>query len=132
MTESHETSQKPARRRGKPPYFLEPARGGGVTVFRRPSGNRATPKDCGTLPNRAMAQALVQQLQRAEGVVSDLFLEATDDGIEALEAILLACREAVINRPPRSATTGGGANGGGPPRRSGRRPPRPPRPRNEG
>jgi hypothetical protein len=87
-------------RRGKPksPYFLKPASGGAVAVYRRPIGNRADPKECGTMPSRAAAIALVGQLQRAETVVRDLFLEATDDGIEALEAILAACRTAVLQR----------------------------------
>lgn len=70
-----------------------------MTVLRRPSGNRAQPKDCGTMPSRAAALALVARLQRAETVVHDLFLEATDDGIEALEAILEASRKAVLERP---------------------------------
>jgi len=43
---------------------------------------------------------LVQQLERAESVVKDLFMEATDDGIEALEAVLAACREEVMKRGP--------------------------------
>ena len=49
------------------------------------------------MPNRALALALVRQLQRAESAVGDLFLEATDDGIEALEAVIAACRNAVLN-----------------------------------
>lgn len=69
-----------------------------MTVLRRPIGNRAQPKDCGTMPTRAAAMALIGRLQRAESVVHDLFLEATDDGIEALEAILEACRTAVLER----------------------------------
>ncbi|MDQ6926223.1 MAG: hypothetical protein M3154_08300, partial [Candidatus Eremiobacteraeota bacterium] len=85
-----------APRRPKSPYFLKPAAGGGVTVFRLPSGNRALPKDCGTVPTQVMANALLRQLQRAESVLKDLFLEATDDGIEALEAVLVACRTAVL------------------------------------
>jgi hypothetical protein len=47
-----------------------------------------------------MALALVKQLERAESVVHDLFLEATDDGIEALEAVLEACRQSVMRRAP--------------------------------
>jgi hypothetical protein len=47
-----------------------------------------------------MALALVKQLEKAESVVHDLFLEATDDGIEALEAVLEACRQSVIRRGP--------------------------------
>lgn len=88
----------PKRSRGKSPYFMRPGKGGAVTVYRRPAGNRAQPKLCGTMPSQAMARALVAQLQRAESVVSDLFLEATDDGIEALEAILTACNESVMAR----------------------------------
>lgn len=68
-----------------------------------------------------MAQALVAQLSRAESVADDLFYEATDDGIEALEAVLEACRQAVIARGERSGR--GGA-------RPGRRGPRV-RPRGE-
>jgi hypothetical protein len=93
-----------------------------VSVYRRPAGNRIDPKLCGTMPNRAMAAALVGQLMRAESVVKDLFLEATDDGIEALEAVLLACRSSVMERgAARSGTPrpGGGRPGGV--RRRGRR-----------
>ncbi|MGQ0712403.1 MAG: hypothetical protein ACT4PJ_01590 [Gemmatimonadaceae bacterium] len=110
------------RRANKAPYFLKPEREGMVSVYRRPAGNRIDPKLCGTMPNRAMAAALVGQLMRAESVVKDLFLEATDDGIEALEAVLLACRNSVMER---GARVGGGAsrNAGGRPsgRRRGRR-----------
>ena len=80
------------------PYFLRPVTGGGVGVFRRPVGNRAEATTCGVMPSRRMADALVAQLKRAESVVSDLFLEATDDGIEALEAVLAACRDAVLRQ----------------------------------
>ena len=59
--------------------------------------------------------ALVARLQRAESVVHDLFLEATDDGIEALEAVLEACRKAVLEHPQSS--------GGGRRNRRKRRPP---------
>lgn len=110
------------RRANKAPYFLKPEREGMVSVYRRPAGNRIDPKLCGTMPNRAMAAALVGQLMRAESVVKDLFLEATDDGIEALEAVLLACRTSVMERgaartgAPRGAP---GRPGGG--RRRGRR-----------
>jgi hypothetical protein len=65
------------------------------------------------MPNRAAAMALIARLQRAETVVHDLFLEATDDGIEALEAILEASRKAVLER---------GENGGRRDRRRRRRP----------
>ena len=97
-----EKKRRPAKKRSGPtqksPYFLQPARQGAVTVFRRPAGNRIDPKLCGTMANRAMALALVKQLEKAESVVRDLFLEATDDGIEALEAVLEACRQSVTRR----------------------------------
>ena len=96
--------RRPAKKRPgsshKSPYFLQPARQGTVTVFRRPAGNRIDPKLCGTMNSRAMALALVKQLEKAESVVHDLFLEATDDGIEALEAVLEACRQSVVRRAP--------------------------------
>ena len=44
----------------------------------------------------------MEQLERAETAVNDLFYEATDDGIEALEAVLAACREAVLKKMPVS------------------------------
>jgi hypothetical protein len=111
------------RRGNKAPYFLKPEREGIVSVYRRPAGNRIDPKLCGTMPTRAMAVALVGQLMRAESVVKDLFLEATDDGIEALEAVLLACRTSVMER---GAGRGGntraeGARAGGGRRRGRRR-----------
>lgn len=109
------------RRGGKGPYFLRPEREGAVSVYRRPAGNRIDPKLCGTMPSRAMATALVSQLMRAESVVKDLFLEATDDGIEALEAILLACRTSVLERGPgRTRDREDGARAAGN-RRRGRR-----------
>jgi hypothetical protein len=83
-----------------------------VTVFRRPAGNRIDPKLCGTMANRAMALALVKQLEKAESVVRDLFLEATDDGIEALEAVLEACRQSVTRRAESAGAPGGGGQGG--------------------
>ncbi|HET9682511.1 MAG TPA: hypothetical protein VFP15_00285 [Gemmatimonadaceae bacterium] len=118
-----EKKRRPAKKRPgsnvKSPYFLQPARQGAVTVFRRPAGNRIDPKLCGTMANRAMALALVKQLEKAESVVRDLFLEATDDGIEALEAVLEACRQSVIRRGEAgsSSTSGAGGQGG---RRRGR------------
>ena len=39
------------------------------------------------MPSRIHAKMLINQLERAESVVKDLFMEATDDGIEALEAV---------------------------------------------
>ena len=109
-------------KKAESPYFLQPATGG-IGVYRRPVGNRATPTNCGIMPNRKAADALVAQLKRAESVVSDLFLEATDDGIEALEAVLGACREAVLKagggqkeRTPRPAAprASAGENGAAP------------------
>jgi hypothetical protein len=121
--------RRPAKKRPgsnhKSPYFLQPARQGTVTVFRRPAGNRIDPKLCGTMNSRAMALALVKQLEKAESVVHDLFLEATDDGIEALEAVLEACRESVMRRAEQPASPSGsgtkarrgrGRRRGGPPR----------------
>lgn len=123
MDSSRGTGDSSRGRRGnKAPYFLKPEREGMVSVYRRPAGNRIDPKLCGTMPNRAMAAALVGQLMRAESVVKDLFLEATDDGIEALEAVLLACRTSVMERG--GARAGAGHSGGGRPgggRRRGRR-----------
>jgi hypothetical protein len=107
--------RRPAKKRPgshhKSPYFLQPAKQGTVTVFRRPAGNRIDPKLCGTMASRAMALALVKQLEKAESVVHDLFLEATDDGIEALEAVLEACRQSVMRRAEQQSaqpSTGGG------------------------
>lgn len=97
-----EKKRRPSKKRpaDKSPYFLQPGKQGAVTVLRRPAGNRIDAKLCGTMPSRAMALALVRQLEKAESVVHDLFLEATDDGIEALEAVLEACRQSVIRRGP--------------------------------
>ena len=97
-----EKKRRPAKKRGGPvqksPYFLQPGKQGAVTVLRRPAGNRIDAKLCGTMASRAMALALVKQLEKAESVVKDLFLEATDDGIEALDAVLEACRQSVMRR----------------------------------
>jgi len=112
-----EKKRRPAKKRGGPqhksPYFLQPAKGGAVTVLRRPAGNRIDAKLCGTMSSRGMALALVKQLEKAESVVKDLFLEATDDGIEALEAVLEACRQSVIKRGdvPAGGQSGGGGQG---------------------
>jgi len=97
-----EKKRRPPKKRtaSKSPYFLQPGKQGAVTVYRRPAGNRIDAKLCGTMPSRAMALALVKQLEKAESVVHDLFLEATDDGIEALEAVLEACRQSVVRRAP--------------------------------
>jgi hypothetical protein len=119
------------------PYFLRPVAGGGVGVFRRPVGNRAEATTCGVMPSRRVADALVAQLKRAESVVSDLFLEATDDGIEALEAVLAACRDAVLkqgearqerqSRPARAVADDGAGADDRRPRRGRRRRGRGPR-----
>ncbi len=104
-----EKKRRPAKKRGAPaaghrsPYFLQPGKQGAVTVLRRPAGNRIDAKLCGTMSSRTMALALVKQLEKAESVVKDLFLEATDDGIEALEAVLEACRQSVIRRGDANA-----------------------------
>jgi hypothetical protein len=101
MASHHDSAQRARRRRAKSEYFMKPGKQGEVSVFRRPAGNRIEPKLCGTMPSKALALALVRQLEQAESVVNDLFLEATDDGIEALEAILRACRESVERRASR-------------------------------
>jgi len=72
-----------------------------VVVLRKPIGNRATAKVCGVMPTRVHAKMLINQLERAESVVKDLFMEATDDGIEALEAVLAACRREVLEKGPK-------------------------------
>lgn len=81
-------------------YFTQPGKRGAVVVLRKPCGNRISPKVCGTMPTRVHAKMLIAQLEKAESVVKDLFLEATDDGIEALEAVLAACRDEVLRRAP--------------------------------
>ena len=102
------SAKKRGAKRGRPPagsgspYFLQPGKRGAMVVLRKPCGNRAAAKICGVMPSRAHAKALVDQLSRAETAVNDLFYEATDDGIEALEAVLAACREAVLSRMPVS------------------------------
>jgi hypothetical protein len=85
---------------------MQPARRGAVVVLHRAVGNRVSPKVCGVMPTRDHAKALVDQLKRAESALHDLFYEATDDGIEALEAVLKACREAVMSRMPLSDDNG--------------------------
>jgi len=79
---------------------MQPGKRGAIVVLHRPVGNRVSPKVCGVMPGRNHAKALVDQLRRAESALHDLFYEATDDGIEALEAVLKACREAVLTRMP--------------------------------
>ncbi len=110
-----EKKRRPAKKRvgTKSPYFLQPAKQGAVIVLRRPAGNRIDAKLCGTMPTRGLALALVKQLEKAESVVHDLFLEATDDGIEALEAVLEACRVSVARRAEPADGGGSGTGGGG-------------------
>lgn len=79
---------------------MQPGKRGTVVVLHRPVGNRVSPKVCAVVPSRAHAKALVDQLKRAESALLDLFYEATDDGIEALEAVLAASRDAVFKRMP--------------------------------
>jgi hypothetical protein len=99
-------------RKGRPPtskrptvsksdYFTQPGKRGAVVVLRKPIGNRATAKVCGVMPSRVHSKMLINQLERAESVVKDLFLEATDDGIEALEAVLAACCKEVLEKGPK-------------------------------
>jgi hypothetical protein len=95
----------------KSPYFMQPGKRGVVVVLHRACGNRVVPKVCGEMPSRTHAKMLISQLERAESVVKDLFLEATDDGIEALEAVLAACREEVLKRGPRVHEGTGGSAG---------------------
>ena len=92
--------KRPAKQQ-KSDYFTQPGKRGSVIVLRKPIGNRATAKVCGVMPTRVHAKMLVQQLERAESVVKDLFMEATDDGIEALEAVLAACCKEVMEKGPK-------------------------------
>src|SRR5918912_3577129 len=111
--------RKRGSRRGRPQvggkkpaaasYYMQPGKRGAVVVLHRPVGNRVSPKVCGVMPSREHAKALVDQLKRAESALHDLFYEATDDGIEALEAVLKACREAVLSRMPLPDDSGNGA-----------------------
>ena len=88
-------------------YYMQPGKRGSIVILHRAVGNRASPKVCGVMPTRNHANALIDQLKRAESALQDLFYEATDDGIEALEAVLKACREAVLSKtpPPDDAMT---------------------------
>jgi hypothetical protein len=85
----------------KSDYFMQPGKRGVFIVLRRPIGNRIDAKVCGTMPSRVHAKMLIDSLERAESVVKDLFMEATDDGIEALEAVLTATCEDVLRRGPK-------------------------------
>jgi hypothetical protein len=80
---------------------MQPGKRGVFVVLRRPIGNRIDAKICGTMPSRVHAKMLIDSLERAESVVKDLFMEATDDGIEALEAVLVATCEDVMKRGPK-------------------------------
>ena len=96
--------RKTARKKHAPrtsDYFTQPGKRGAVVVLRKPIGNRATAKVCGIMPTRVHAKMLINQLERAESVVKDLFMEATDDGIEALEAVLAACCKEVLEKGPK-------------------------------
>ena len=106
----------------KSPYFMQPGKRGMVVVLHRACGNRVVPKVCGVMPSRAHAKMLIAQLEKAESAVKDLFLEATDDGIEALEAVLAACCEEVLRKGPRvhDGEGGGPPSGGGGGRHGGR------------
>ena len=79
---------------------MQPGKRGTVVILHRAVGNRVSPKVCGVMPTRNHANALVDSLKRAESALHDLFYEATDDGIEALEAVLAACRNEVLSRNP--------------------------------
>ena len=94
-------SHKAKRPAAKSDYFMQPGKRGAVIVLRKPIGNRISAKVCGVMPTRVHAKMLVTQLEKAESVVKDLFLEATDDGIEALEAVLAACCKEVIEKGPK-------------------------------
>jgi len=101
---SSRKKQQPA----KSDYFTQPGKRGAVIVLRKPIGNRATAKVCGVMPTRVHAKMLINQLERAESVVKDLFMEATDDGIEALEAVLAACCREVMEKGPKVRPEGEG------------------------
>src|SRR3954465_8911631 len=81
-------------------YFMQPGRRGVFVVLRRPIGNRIDAKICGTMPSRVHAKMLIDSLERADSVVKALFMEAADDGIEALEAVLTATCDDVLRRGP--------------------------------
>lgn len=85
---------------------MQPGKRGTVVVLHRAVGNRVSPKVCAVMPGRNHAKALVDHLKRAESALHDLFYEATDDGIEALEAILAASRDAVFARFPLTSEAG--------------------------
>jgi hypothetical protein len=102
MARQARKGKAPSKKRTlKSDYFTQPGKRGAVIVLRKPIGNRATAKVCGVMPTRVHAKMLMNQLERAESVVKDLFLEATDDGIEALEAVLAACCKEVLAKGPK-------------------------------
>ncbi len=49
---------------------------------------------------------ILRRDRSAESVVKDLFMEATDDGILAIETVLAACREEVLRKGPRVSAAG--------------------------
>ena len=61
------------------------------------------------MPSRIHAKMLINQLERAESVVKDLFMEATDDGIEALEAVLAAVGREVMEKGPKVRASSDGS-----------------------
>jgi hypothetical protein len=85
----------------KADYYTQPGRGGVFMVLHRPVGNRIVPKVCGVMPSPVHAKMLIESLEKAESAVKDLVLEATDDGIEALETILAACVAEVLATGPK-------------------------------
>jgi len=92
-------------KKAAPSLYVQPGKRGTVIVLHRAVGNRATPKVCGVMPSKEHADTLMNQLLRAEGALMDLFYEATDDGIEALEAVLLATWSSVLDRAPAAEGT---------------------------
>ena len=94
-------------KRSAPALYVQPGKRGTVVVLHRAVGNRATPKVCGVMPSKEHAESLMSSLLKAEGALMDLFYEATDDGIEALEAVLLATWTSVLDRDdaPEGAPT---------------------------
>ena len=108
-------SKRPRKGAKRPEPFIIEATRDGVAVYRRPVGNLAIPRLCGVLPTRPMAVEFARLLRRAETAAPDLFLEATDDGIEALEAVIVACLESAT-----SGKAGGRQRGRARPARNGR------------
>jgi hypothetical protein len=67
-------SVKTKKRTAASDYFTQPGKRGAVVVQRKPLGNRDTAIICGIMPSRAHAKLLLNQRERAESVVKDLFL----------------------------------------------------------